>query len=183
MNNCWKTVNVTREFGQSRLYLMSSFLAFFTFILLFLPYSIYHQNIVIKDHGFIPLLIILMTLPTVHQMAHVIPLILCYKRTKINWDLAFKCIPILRVRPRSSLSKKPSIFMWFGPTLFLTVPGLITGAVLGNYYPYILLFVALNIGMSFKDFFYIKQFLKAPKKCKIEDAKDGYDILIQKKHP
>ncbi|GAA0490716.1 DUF3267 domain-containing protein [Salinibacillus aidingensis] len=180
MNNCWKTVNVSREFGLGRLYLMSSFLAFFSFIILFLPYSIYHQDVLIKDHGFIPLLIILFTLPTVHQMAHVIPLILCYKRTKINWSVLLRFVPALMVKPKSSLSKKVSIFMWLGPTLFLTIPALIAGFVLADYYPYILLFTAFNIGLSLKDYYYCKQFLKAPKKCKIENAKDGYDILIQK---
>ncbi|MRG86920.1 DUF3267 domain-containing protein [Salinibacillus xinjiangensis] len=179
MNNCWKTVNISREIGQGRIYIMSSFMALLAFILLFLPYSIYHHNVLIKDHGLLPLIITLLTLPLVHKLTHVIPLILCYRRIKVHLHLTMGFIPTLTCKLRSFLSKKTTMFMWLGPTLFLTIPGIVAAIVLPSYYPYILLYTAINIGLSFKDFVYIKQIVNAPKKCLIEEAKDGYDILIK----
>ncbi|MBB6454669.1 multisubunit Na+/H+ antiporter MnhE subunit [Salirhabdus euzebyi] len=180
MNNCWKTVNITRELGQGRIYIMSCLIGLFAFILLFLPYSILHQHTPIKDLGFGALLIILVLLPTLHKMTHVLPLVLLNKRMRVRWQLEMGFIPTISYQTKTQLSKGNSIFMWLSPTIFLTIPGLVVGFVTPTYYPYIIVFTAMNIGMSFKDFLYIKQFIYAPKKCIIENAKDGYDILVQR---
>jgi hypothetical protein len=180
MHSCWKTVNITREFGSGRIYISSCLFGVFAFILLFLPYSLLHQNNAIVDHGFLPVLLMLIVLPMVHNLTHVIPLILFNKKVKIRWRFELGFIPTFSFQPKKSLSKTGSILVWLAPTILLTIPGLIGGSVLPNYYPYVILFIAINIGMSFKDFIYVKHFLKAPKKCLIEKAKEGFDILVLK---
>ncbi|WP_240795539.1 DUF3267 domain-containing protein [Aquibacillus halophilus] len=176
--NCWKTVNITREFGLNRIYLISLLTGLLSFIFLYLPYSIVHQTIELKDHGLVPLLISLLLLPMFHKLTHVLPVFLINKRLKINWRFKIGIFPTFLFTTKTKMSKRTSIFILLAPTVLITVPGLFSSYLFADYYAYFVLFTAVNIGLSFTDFLYTKQLLKAPKKCVIENAKDGYDILV-----
>lgn len=177
--NCWKTVNIQRDVGQGRVYLLSLISGMLAFIFLFLPYSILHLEAAIKDPGIWLISLMMLTLPFLHKIAHIASLGLLNKRIKIKWERKYWLIPFFSYQMLTSLSKKTSIIIWLAPTIFITVPCLILAVVFPAYYPYLLIFAAVNIGLSFSDFIYIKQFLQAPKKCIIENARDGYDILIK----
>jgi hypothetical protein len=41
---------------------------------------------------------------------------------------------------------------------------------------------ALNMGLCFPDFLYVKQIQSAPSSCQIEELESGYDILIIKQN-
>ncbi|MBM7554127.1 DUF3267 domain-containing protein [Thalassobacillus pellis] len=179
--NCWKTVNITKDFGNNRVYLISFLTGLMAFLILYLAFSMMHLTHDVKDHGFIPLLIILFFLPSIHRMMHLLPLILLYKRLKVKWKMNKWLLPTFAYRCQSKLSKQTSIFMAFAPTLFLTLPGIAMSYIFPNYFAYFVIFTAVNIGLSFTDFLYLNQFLRAPRKCIIENAKDGYDILIKQK--
>ncbi|MBO8156180.1 MAG: DUF3267 domain-containing protein [Bacillaceae bacterium] len=178
--NCWKTINITRQIGIERLYLLSVIFGMISFIFLFLPYSIFHQEEAIKDIGMLPMIVIMLILPMLHNLAHIIPLGILNNKFKLQWKLKYRFIPMFSYQTMTSLSKKTTMFMWLAPTLLITAPCLVLAALFPGYYPYLLVFAAVNIGLSFTDFLYIKQFLHAPKKCIIENARDGYDILIKK---
>ncbi|WP_102027956.1 DUF3267 domain-containing protein [Salirhabdus sp. Marseille-P4669] len=180
MHSCWKTVNIAMELGLGRVYLLSSLLGILSFIFLFIPYSLIHQNIQIVEHGFLTVMIILITLPTFHNLSHVIPLILLNKKIKGKFRFELGFWPIFSFRPMMMLPKGICIMSWLSPTLFLTVPGLIGAVMLPSLYPYFLLFTAINIGISYKDFVYVHHFIKAPHKSIIENRKDGFDILVKK---
>lgn len=178
MMNCWKTVNVTREVGTNRINLISFLLGLLSFIVLFLPFSIIHQSNNMKDHGIFPLLIGLALLPIAHKLMHILPLILTNKRLKLKWHFIKGLIPICTLLTQTKTSKQITIFFLLAPTIFLTVPGLIASYLFPNYFAYCLIFTAFNIGLSYTDFLYAIRLIKAPKKCIVENAKDGYDILV-----
>ncbi|SDJ88860.1 DUF3267 domain-containing protein [Sediminibacillus albus] len=176
--NCWKTINLHREFGLNRIYLLSLLTGMMAFIFFYLIFSMIHQTGTVKDHGILPLLLGLVLLPTIHKLTHILPLILTNKRFKINWKINMGIFPSFSFRTRSKMSKASSVFILLAPALLITIPGLISSYVFINYYVYFLLFLSVNIGLSFTDFLYANQVMKAPRKCVIENAKDGYDILI-----
>ncbi|MCP8615500.1 DUF3267 domain-containing protein [Salirhabdus salicampi] len=177
--NCWKTVNITRELGQSRIYILSCIVSMLGFILLFLPFSLYHQNVLINDYGILPLLFVLYLLPLMHKLCHIIPLIMFSKKVKARFYLKLNILPSVKYRTFKAFTKKTSVFVALGPTLFLTIPALVSGLIFPSFYPYSAFFAALNMGLSITDFLYVVQFSKAPKQCVIENAKDGFDILIR----
>ncbi|MDL4842754.1 DUF3267 domain-containing protein [Aquibacillus rhizosphaerae] len=176
--NCWKTVNVNREVGINRIYLISLLLGLLSFIFLYIPFSIIHQSNNFKDHGIFPLLIGLALLPLVHKLTHILPLILTNKKVKIKWRLKSKFFPVFFLSTKTKMSKQTSIFTLLAPTLFLTIPGLISSYLFVDYFAYFLIFTAVNIGLSFTDFIYASKFLSAPRKCIVENDDDGYDILV-----
>ncbi|KGX92603.1 hypothetical protein N781_14830 [Pontibacillus halophilus JSM 076056 = DSM 19796] len=177
--NCWKTVNINKDFGSDRIFMVSFLLGTFSFMFLYVPFSMIHHQPALEDHGLLPLALALFLLPSIHKLTHILPLVLLNKRVRVQWKFKRGFLPTFRYRANSALSKKTSILMALAPTLLLTIPGLIACYVFPNYFAYILLFTCINIGLSFFDFLCVRHFLRAPRKCIIENAKDGYDILIQ----
>ncbi|KGX85273.1 DUF3267 domain-containing protein [Pontibacillus litoralis] len=178
--SCWKSFNINKEFGSNRLYLMSLLLGILSFILLYIPVSIYHQNHQLVDYGLIPLVITLFLLPMLHKLMHIVPLVFVNKRVRIRWKIKYWGGPTFTYMPYQPLSKKTSIFTALGPTLLLTIPGLISSFVFPSFHAYIVLLTSVNIAFSLSDFICVRQFLIAPKQCIIENGRDSYDILIRK---
>ncbi|UOQ43511.1 DUF3267 domain-containing protein [Halobacillus salinarum] len=179
--NCWKTININKEFGLNRVYLMSFLTGLLSFLLLYIPFSMIHGTHTMKDHGVLPILIILLFLPTMHRLMHILPLVLFYKRLKVRFRVRGQMVPTFTYQCKSKMSKHTSIVMAMAPTFLLTVPALFMSCVFPNHYAYFVLFAAVNIGFSFTDFLYLNQFIRAPRRCVIENANDGYDILIQQR--
>ncbi|MBN8233637.1 DUF3267 domain-containing protein [Halobacillus kuroshimensis] len=178
MMNCWKSVNINKEFGLNRVYIMSILTGLLSFLILYLPFSMIHATHDMNDHGFIPLLVILFFLPSIHRLMHMLPLMLSYKRLRVHFKFRKRCVPTFSYQCKTRLSKPMSMTMALAPTFLITVPTLVMSYVFPNYFAYLVLFASVNIGLSFSDFLYVSHFAKAPKKCIIENAKDGYDILI-----
>ncbi|WP_173917015.1 DUF3267 domain-containing protein [Halobacillus sp. Marseille-Q1614] len=178
--NCWKSVNINKEFGLNRVYLMSLLTALLSFLLLYLPFSIMHGTHNLKDHGFLPLLVILFFLPAMHRLMHILPLILFYKKVRVQFRSKNRLTPTFSYQCKSKLSKQVSIVMALAPTFLITLPALMMSFVFPNYFAYLIIFASVNIGLSFSDFLYLNQFMKAPRQCVIENAKDGYDILVRR---
>ncbi|MFC7320179.1 DUF3267 domain-containing protein [Halobacillus campisalis] len=177
--NCWKSVNINKEFGLNRVYLMSFLTGLMSFLVLYLPFSIMHSAQDIRDHGFIPLLIILFFLPSIHRLMHLLPLILLYKRVRVNFKVNNRFTPTFSYQCKNKLSKQTSIIMALAPTFFITMPALVMAYAFPGYFAYLVIFASVNIGLSFSDFLYLNQFVRAPRKCLIENAKEGYDILVR----
>lgn len=177
--NCWKTVNINKEFGINRVYLMSFLTGLLSFLVLYLPFSILHGTHDVRDHGFLPLLVILFFLPSMHRLMHILPLLLFYKRIRVKFKIKNRFTPTFSYQCKSKLSKQTSILIAIAPTFFITLPALMMSVVFPGYFAYLVIFASVNIGLSFSDFLYLNQFIRAPRKCVIENAKEGYDILVR----
>ncbi|MFC4403176.1 DUF3267 domain-containing protein [Gracilibacillus xinjiangensis] len=178
--NCWDTINVEKKLGVSRIIILSLIFGLLSFITLYLPFTFIHTKAVIQDYGFIPLLAGLAILPILHKLFHVIPLKISNKQLKITWAFALYFIPYLKVCSNTKTSKPILLIALVAPTIFITIPCIIAGYLYPSYYPYLLLYGAVNLSLSYVDFIYIKHLWKAPKKCIISNDEQGYDILIKR---
>lgn len=181
MMNCWKTVNINKEFGLNRIYCMSIFTGLLSFLLLYVPFSMIHDTSKMNELGILPLLLVLLFLPLMHRLMHILPLILLHKPFKMEWQWRKRWFPTFTFQCKSMLSKQTCLIMALSPTMLITVPVLIMSCMYPKYFAYLIVFAAVNIGLSFSDFLYVNYFARAPKKCVIENGKDGFDILIR--HP
>ncbi|CQR47046.1 hypothetical protein BN1058_01335 [Paraliobacillus sp. PM-2] len=180
MMNCWKSVNVQREVGINRIYILSFLIGFLSFIFLFIPFSIIHQTSNMKDHGIFPLILSLILLPFVHKLAHFIPLLLTNRTFKLKCRINKRKFPIISLLSTVKMSKRTSIITLLAPTIIITMPCLIASYLFPNYFAYFVIFASVNIGLSSTDFLYMNRFLRAPRKCIVENDGSGYDILIVK---
>ncbi|UOR13210.1 DUF3267 domain-containing protein [Halobacillus amylolyticus] len=178
--NCWKTVDINKEFGPNRINLLSLLTGLMSFLIIYLPFSIIHGTHELKDHGFVPLMMILFLLPAMHRLMHILPLVLLYKRVRVTFKFRKRFTPTFTYQCTSKLSKQTSIIMALAPTFLITMPALMMSFIFPGYFAYLVLFAAVNIGLSFSDFLYLNQFARAPRRCVISNSKSGYDILIQR---
>lgn len=177
--NCWKSVNLVKEFGYNRLFLVSFLIGLLTFIVLYVPASIIHGTSHVKESGFLPFVIALLLLPTLHSLTHILPLIIMNKRVKVIYKTKKWIVPVFSYNTKYHLTKKASLIVAIAPTIFLTVPSMTASYISKDYYVYYLLFTAVHIGISFLDLLYINHIIKAPKKAFIENRNDEFDILIK----
>ncbi|WP_188455219.1 DUF3267 domain-containing protein [Virgibacillus oceani] len=177
--NCWKSININKEFGMNRIYISSFLSGLMTFVFLYVPFSIIHGSTNVNEFGIFPFTAALILLPVIHTFMHILPLIMLKKRSKFNYRLKNKIKPSFTYYPNAYLSKPVSLLVALAPTLFITVPGLIASYLFQDFYVYILLFTSIHIGFSFMDFLYVIHIVKAPKKAFIENGKGGFDILVK----
>ncbi|WP_099157336.1 DUF3267 domain-containing protein [Virgibacillus ndiopensis] len=177
--NCWKSININKEFGLNRIYFISFLIGLTTFIFLYVPFSIIHDSTNVNESGIIPFTAAIIMLPVLHSFMHILPLIMMKKRTKLNYKLKSRIKPSFTYFPMAYLTKPVSLFVALAPTLFITLPGLIASYLFHDFYVYILLFTSIHIGFSFMDFLYAIHIIKAPKRAFIENGNGGFDILVK----
>ncbi|WP_228275570.1 DUF3267 domain-containing protein [Gracilibacillus oryzae] len=160
--------------------ILSFIFGLISFISLYLPITFVHTNAVIKDYGFIPLIVGLACLPLLHKIFHIIPLKCVNRKVKLSWSFEMKIIPNFKVCANTKTNKPTLLIALLSPTIFITVPCIVAGFLYSSYYPYFLLYAAINLSLSYVDFIYIKHLWNAPRKCIISNDEKGYDILIQR---
>lgn len=181
--NCWKSINLTKEFGTNRINIVSFLIGLLSFIFLYVPISIIQGSTHVNDIGLFPLLVALIVLPTIHSFMHILPLFFMNKRLKIINKRKKTILPVFTYYTKLHLTKKVSLLVAITPTIFVTVPGIVASYIFKDYSVYILLFTAAHIGISFIDYLYMIHIIKAPKEAYIENSADGFDILIKAPHP
>ncbi|TFB22095.1 DUF3267 domain-containing protein [Filobacillus milosensis] len=176
---CWKSINVTKELGYNRLVILSTLLGITTFMFMYVPFSIIYQGVTIEAPSIYIVLSSLILLPVLHKLAHAIPLLFTDKEFQFRWSFKYRYFPMLKIKMKSSLSKRTSILTMVAPSLFITLPLMLALVGFPMYFPILILCLALNIGVSLPDWIALAYFTKAPKNSVIEKSRENYDILIK----
>lgn len=181
--NCWKSVNMNKEYGQERRYFVSFLVGMFMFILLYVPFSIFHDKAFTNDDAFFPFLAIFIMMPTIHSLLHLVPCVLLGKQIRIVRRLKMKVFPVFYFCTKKHLSKPVSLITALSPTILFTLPGLVASTMYGDIYVYALMLTSVSIGLSVKDFIYTGHLLRAPRRSLIANRTCGIDILIEPELP
>ncbi|MFD2703966.1 DUF3267 domain-containing protein [Salibacterium lacus] len=178
--NCWKSINVKRDYHTSRLMIFSFSMIIVTFILGYLGLSLYHRNDAYTELSMLHTLLFLILLFPVHTFLHVIPL--RFAGVHIDWSrLLFrrkrKAMQFLKfTRP---VTRNYYIGAMIFPACIINV-GAAAGAFLfPSLMHYFVLVFSFNSGLAVYDLIYIKQLLGAPRHCYIEQNRNGLDILVK----
>ncbi|MFS0862516.1 DUF3267 domain-containing protein [Fredinandcohnia sp. 179-A 10B2 NHS] len=174
---CWKTINLSKDYGFHRITLISFISMFMAFILFYLPLNLMYSSIDLREEGSLFFVLALVLIYPLHELLHIIPFWLSGKRITIilKW---YGAVPVISTRSKYSLSKPFITGVLLTPCLVLTF--LLLGACIlfPGYIHYFTIAAAINFGLCVPDFIYLKQIIRAPKSCLIEEIEDGYDILI-----
>ncbi|MFT4416722.1 DUF3267 domain-containing protein [Fredinandcohnia humi] len=175
---CWKTINLSKDYGFHRITLISFISMFIAFILFYLPLNLMYSSIELKEDGSLYFLFALFFIYPVHELLHVLPFWMSGKRIMINVKWKYGIVPFVSTRSKRSLSRPFAILVLITPFLFITCLTLGMCVVFPGYIHYFTIAAAINFGLCVPDFIYLSQFVKAPKSCLVEEIEDGYDILI-----
>ncbi|MCH1626801.1 DUF3267 domain-containing protein [Fredinandcohnia quinoae] len=176
---CWKTINLHKDYGFHRITMISFISMLLAFILFYLPMNLIYSSVEPNGDGILHFLVAIVLIYPIHEILHAIPLWLAKKQVKLNIRRMYFFIPIVSARSKHSLSKSLVIIVLVTPFLFITCVTLLGCVLFQSYIHYFTIIAAINFGLSITDFFYLKQFINAPKSCLVEDIEGGYDILVK----
>ena len=175
---CWKTFNLSRDYGHHRVTLLSLITMLIAFILLYLPLNLIYSSIYLNEDGALMFLFFLIAIFPLHHFLHAVPLWISRKKVKMKFKRLFFFCPVLSIRCCQSIPKKLSMIVYATPFFIVTSVILSASFMYPEYIHYFSIIGAINLGLCVTDFICINQFIKAPKMCVIEEIDDGFDILL-----
>ncbi|MCW1927470.1 DUF3267 domain-containing protein [Bhargavaea beijingensis] len=174
---CWKTINVKKHYGLSRLFLLSSILMIAVFIVSYIGFELTRESG--KTDAFFALFLtgVILLYPA-HKMLHFAALWKYRKRITlvINRDWSF--FPLFLLRIREPIPKKRFALSLVAP-FFILNPLFVAGGILFPVFShYFTALLAFHCGICLIDFVYVKNLSRSPKSSYIEENDDGYEILV-----
>jgi hypothetical protein len=178
--NCWKSINIYRDYGSLRLTLFSIIIMVTYFIVFYLLVSAFHHGKQFSEVGLLPFIIGLTIILPLHKLIHIIPLWLSGKKVEVILTSYKRFIPCFSFCCDEKLPRNVTIISMISPFIIFTGIAIIGSYTLPHLFHYFAIFSAINVGLSTIDFLYLSQLLKAPRHSIIENSNVGFDILINK---
>ncbi|MTH53373.1 hypothetical protein GKZ89_08085 [Bacillus mangrovi] len=177
--NCWKTVDLSKDYGFQRLFMYFIFASIIAFIALYLPLSMVEPARKPDAGEVIYFAVILALILPVHKMLHALPLMLSGNMPKAKIEYA-AMIPMLRLKPCVCVSKQVMLATLLAPFILLTAAGIQASLLMPEYVHYFCLASALHIGWCIPDLIYARQIVAAPRSCRVDEGRNALEILIEK---
>lgn len=180
--HCWKTINVKKQYGIDRLFLLSTLLVITVFSFAYVLLGIINDSSKSDKYFWVFILTFLCIYP-LHKLIHYIPLFLYRDKVRFIIDKQYNCLPIFTLRVTEPINKNRFIFSLLAPFIFINL-ALISAAILMPVYAhYFTILLAYHCGICLIDLIYVKNLSKSPKRALIEETDAGYEILIAPTHP
>lgn len=175
--HCWKTINVKKQYGFDRIFMLSSLIGIAVFSLFYVLLEILHDNR-LSDERFLVFLSSFMLLYPIHKSFHLIPLLRYRSRIKLSIKTQFGFLPLLSIRIKEPVPKIHFLTALLAPFIIINTL-LMTGAfMLPAFGHYFTMLLAYHCGLCLIDLLYIKNLARSPKKAYIEETETGYEILL-----
>lgn len=177
--NCWKTINISRQYGSQKLFILSSLTMLFSFIILYVPVT-YLSVYPLKSNHFLLLVLSLLMMYPFHKLLHFLPIVHLGDRIKKNVDFYGGFIPVIRICVEDPIRKWTFLLALFFPFLFIGLLIIMGYVLLPNYSHYFTILLSYHIGLCVSDFIRAKNILFAPNHSFIEENDEGFEILVNK---
>ncbi|WP_259425226.1 DUF3267 domain-containing protein [Bacillus velezensis] len=171
--NCWKTINLIKDYGAVRLLLTAVGFMILFFICNFLAFGLLRPNISLSDGHVFAFCVLLVVTLFVHKVIHVLPMI-CKKRKK-EMKMYFMRMPTWKGIPKTTM-----LISTISPFLFITPLLFYAGLAFPRHAHYFYMISSIHAGYCLPDLLFALHLVKAPKSCLIDQESDGFDILVKK---
>jgi len=176
--NCWKTINLQKQYGMQRLFIISSLTMLITFLFLYVPFTAYFSQNRLNDNYFLLFLFCMLITYPVHKLLHYLPMIPLGKKIKKMFYIHYYIFPVISFRAQDPIKKWN--FLLASVTPFIVLNAVFIGGcfLFTHYVHYFLILFAYHFGICVPDFIRMKTLWKAPSNCFVEENEDGFEILI-----
>ncbi|WP_019414344.1 DUF3267 domain-containing protein [Paenisporosarcina sp. TG20] len=175
--HCWKTINVKKQYGFDRIFMLSSIIVMAVFSLFYVTLEILNDSTLSDERFAIFLLSFILIYPT-HKALHCIPLFRYRNNIQLSVKKQFSIMPILSIRIKEPVPKSLFLFALLAPLVIINsilIIGAFVFPVFGHYFAMLL---AYHCGLCLIDLLYIQNLARSPKKALIEETDTGYEILV-----
>ena len=176
---CWKSINLNKQYGGNRIFLLSFLTTLLVFITLFTVMSLYLPIQAYRDDYVLLFMVTLLFLYPIHKMFHLIPMLLQFR----NITFTFKLYNMKQNFPfklKDPVSKRSFLFSLLTPFSVITISFLFGALFYPAYAHYFAILISVHLGICVPDFITLWNVLHSPQKCLFEMNEDGFEILINK---
>ncbi len=175
--HCWKIVNVKRDFGTTRIILLSVILFVLSFSVCYVSLS-FNRTVPYTDAYFGYFAIALFCIYPLHKFFHYLLLIDYSMHMKIKIKRNFYIFPIIHLKLNRFVPKYRYVSALLAPFILLNGVLLCTSSQLPAYTHYTSLLVGVNSLICLIDLLNVKGMIRAPHNAIIEETPKGYEVLI-----
>ncbi|MCR6110232.1 DUF3267 domain-containing protein [Bacillus sp. A301a_S52] len=172
---CLKTISVENQFGKLRLSFLSVIIMMSYFLLFFMVFRTFFQNVPLVDHGILFLFFSLIVIMPVHLLLHCFPIWLTGKKATLG--VRKRQWPYFYYSTKQPLSKYVTLLSTAAPAFILTLLSIVGAIIFPHLVHYIAMMSAFNMGICVYDYLNFRQIKRAPRQCLIEETRDGFYIL------
>ncbi|SFE26531.1 DUF3267 domain-containing protein [Alteribacillus iranensis] len=178
--NCWKSINVKKEYNTFRLLLLSILSMILSFIFSYLIFSLSHPGIVFAEIGMANTILFFLLLFPLHLVLDTIPLWLAGVRMKLRRHQPNKSkILVVTMESKKPIGRNMYMLAVLFPTFFVGILSVWGALLFPSYAHLFIVLFSFNMGLSVYDFVYVKPLFSAPKHSYIEQKQNGLDILLK----
>jgi len=178
--NCWKSVNLEKQYGETLIFIMSFIVMFVSFIILYIPILMTFGTKPLHDEYFIPFFISFIGLYPAHKLLHLIPFMVTKYKVQMEWKVFAHLFPQMTIKVTEPVKKRVYILALLLPFLVINSLILIALMLLPHYVHYITILLSYHLGICLADFIYLKCMRHTPANCFIEESETGYSILLER---
>lgn len=175
--HCWKTINIEREYGTTRLYLFAIIIFVLVFCFSYIAFSFNFNGQHIDRYLWLVFLVSPFVYP-VHKLLHYFALFQYKKSLVYSIKIQYYFLPIIHMRLQSGIPKHSYIFALLTPFIVMNTSLIIGGYLNPQYAHYFSGLLALHCSICLMDFLYVKNLMSAPNNAIIEETPRGYEILV-----
>lgn len=175
--HCWKTINIEREYGTTRLYLLACivFILVFCFSYITMNFQFIARH---EDHLLWLFILFIPFIYPIHKALHYFALFKYRKSVGFHFKIRYIFIPIVHMQLQQSIPKKMYIFTLLTPFILINTGLISAGLSFPQYAHYFSLLLAFHCSICLMDILYVKHLMSAPKHAIIEETPRGYEILV-----
>ena len=175
--HCWKTINVKKQYGLDRLYLMSALIALGVFMTFYIVLNILYSN-PLSDKNFLLFIGAILAIYPLHKLFHFLPLIGCRRCIRIIIKKQLKIVPMISLHITEPVAKSRFILTLIAPFIAINATIVISSLMMPAYSHYFAMLLAYHCGLCLTDLIYIRNLAHSPKDALIEETDNGFEILL-----
>ncbi|MGM7700155.1 DUF3267 domain-containing protein [Pseudalkalibacillus sp. Hm43] len=175
--NCFKSINLIREYGKLRLGLLSTMFSLTYFIVYFMLFRMFHPETIYTQTGLLSILVLAVLIIPLHTLLHCIPIWMTGKKAWMELAdnrFSFFC------RIPDVLPKRTALIAVSFPLVVITSVSLVGPLFFPEYLHVFAIVSTLNMFYCLKDLIYVMHLWNAPSDSFLEDSPTGFQIIVRR---
>jgi hypothetical protein len=175
--HCWKTINLEKQFGFYRVFLLSCLTMMMVFSIIYVPIDLFFSKSLYDNH-LLTFMFGLLSIYPLHKFFHLLPFIPYARQIKCKCLRKLQIVPIVSLRVDLPISKYRYVVALISPFIIINSTLLLGCIYFTHHAHYFTILLAYHTGICAIDLIYAKQLMYSPKNALIEENDDGFEILI-----
>ena len=175
--HCWKTINVKKQYGFDRLFMISALFGIAVFMASYIGLAIAYAT-PLSDQYFPLFILALLAIYPIHKVLHFLPMIGCHKSLKLIIRKQMKICPAILLYINEPVPKVRFLLSLATPFFVLNTAIITLSILMPAFSHYFAMLLAYHCALCLTDIIYLRNLVRSPKYALIEETDTGFEILV-----